>query len=95
MLEWTDTISKPANISNTIQLTKLLSDQEIQFFKEEGYLIKKKIMDPNLVSLARERFWDHASDKLDAKDPNTWIGPIKENRDDHGNIRGGYSWKYR
>jgi len=71
LLEWTDTFSKPANISNIIKLTKLLSDQEIQFFKEKGYLIKKQIMAPNLVSLARERFWDHASDKLDPKDPNT------------------------
>ena len=76
-------------------MMKLLSDQEIQFFKEEGYLIKQQVMDPNLISLARERLWDNASDRMNPTDTGTWIGPIEEHRDDQGNVRGGYSWKYR
>ena len=50
---------------------KPLSNQEIQFFKEEGYLIKKQVMDPDLISYARERLWDNASDKMNPKDPDT------------------------
>ena len=65
-----------------------LSDQEIQFFKEEGYLIKKQVMDSGLIAHARERLWDNASDTLDPKDPDTWIGPIEEHRDDQGNAAG-------
>ena len=37
-----------------------LSEQEILFFKEEGYLVKRNVLDPRLMAYARERLWEAA-----------------------------------
>ena len=74
---------------------KQLSEQEVLFFKEEGYLIKRQIMDPKLMTRARERMWANAPAHIRPDAPDTWIGPTEPYRDDHGNVRGGYSWKFR
>ena len=72
-----------------------LSQEDILFFKEEGYLIKRKVMDPDPMARARGRLWDNAPPELDANDPETWVGRLEQYKDDRGNNRGGYGWKYR
>ena len=41
-----------------------LSKQEILFFKEEGYLVKRDVLDPELMAYARERLWEAAPSQL-------------------------------
>lgn len=60
-----------------------LSPEDIRFFKEEGYLIKRKVMDETLMAKARNRLWDNKPPELDRNNPETWLGPIKEYK---GNI---------
>ena len=73
-----------------------LSSEEIEFFKEQGYLIKRGVLDPTLMAKARASMWEAApSVGLDPNDPDTWIGPVEESSDDRDSALWGYSWKYR
>ena len=74
-----------------------LSRDELRFFKREGYLIKRGVMDPALTARARKRLWDGAPPRLKPDDPNTWIGPFSEDEciREGKNRLGGFSWKYR
>ncbi len=78
-------------------MTKL-TPEEIKFFREEGFLIKRGIMDESLTAQARERLWENAPPEIDRDNPDTWIGPIQEYREknnEKGNDGGGYGWWYR
>ena len=75
------------------QLTK----EEISFFKREGYLIKRGVLDPDLMARARERKWVGAPERMKRDDPSTWFGPwLPEEEEGEGskNCRLGYTWKY-
>ena len=78
-------------------MSKLTPD-EIKFFRDEGFLIKRGIMDADLTALARERLWENAPLEIDRDNPDTWVGPIQEYRQkkgEKGNDGGGYGWWYR
>ena len=75
-----------------------LSTQEISFFKRQGYLIKKGVLDPELMRRARQRKWVGAPDRMKPDDPTTWIGPWRpeeETSEAEENCKIGYTWKYR
>ena len=73
-----------------------LSPDEIRFFKKNGYLIKRRVMDVNLMARARERLWENAPPEVDCNNPDTWVGPIKRySEEGTGNVGGEYSWKYK
>lgn len=72
-----------------------LSAQEIDFFKENGYLIVRGLLDPALMDKARARLWAGAPAELKRDDPDTWIGPFKEESNDRNSLRQGFTWKYR
>ncbi len=75
-----------------------LSPEEIRFFKREGYLIKKSVLDPELMVRARQRKWAGAPDRMKPNDPTTWIGPWRpdeETSEAEANCKIGYTWKYR
>ena len=55
-----------------------LSNEDILFFKREGYLVKRKVLDPDLMARARDRLWDGAPPSMDRYAPETWVGPIKK-----------------
>jgi hypothetical protein len=48
-----------------------LSPEEISFFKRQGYLIKKGVLDPELMRHARQRKWVGAPDQLKPAAPTT------------------------
>ena len=50
---------------------KQLSEQEVLFFKEEGYLIKRQIMAPELMAKAREQMWANAPAHIRRDAPDT------------------------
>ena len=72
-----------------------LSEQEILFFKEEGYLVKRNVLDPRLMAYARERLWEAAPSQLKRDQLETWIGPFEEKCEDKMSYRSGYRWNYR
>ena len=73
-----------------------LTQEEISFFKREGYLFKRGVMDPELMARARERLWKGAPPRMKRDDPSTWMGPFRADEEDEGpgNRRIGYMWKY-
>lgn len=54
-----------------------LSTKDINFFKENGYLIKRGILDEVLMAQARERFWDYTPERFSKHKPSSWVGPIR------------------
>ena len=74
-----------------------LTQEEISFFKREGYLFKRGVMDPELMARARERKWKGAPPRMKKDDPTTWFGPFRPDEEDEGpeNRRLDYMWKYR
>lgn len=58
-----------------------LTPDEIRFFRDEGYVVKRKVMDENLMAQARERMWDKPPPGIDRNEPNTWRGPIQAPED--------------
>lgn len=46
------------------------------FFKENGYLIKRGILDEVLMARTRERFWDYTPERFSKDKPSSWVGPI-------------------
>jgi hypothetical protein len=73
----------------------VLSPEEVAFFKEHGYLIKRSILDPALMAQARACMWAGAPDQLKRDEPDSWIGPFQERSDDRDSVRHDYTWKYR
>ena len=72
-----------------------LTTEEIQAFKRQGYLIKRGILDPELMARARERKWAGAPPRMKKEDPMTWLGPwlAEEETSEAGNYRNGFTWK--
>ena len=58
-------------------LLENLSEEEIQFFIKNGFLIKRNILDPELCAVARDRLWaGNTSEFLKRDEPETWINGI-------------------
>ncbi len=72
-----------------------LTTEEMVHFKEQGYVIKRGLLDPELMAQAREALWAGAPAPLQRDDPTTWIGPFAETSDDPNSVRNGFTWKYR
>lgn len=72
-----------------------LTNDEVACFKEQGYVIKRGILDPALMTKAREALWAGAPAELKRNDPATWVGPLQEESDDPNSVRHAYTWKYR
>lgn len=74
---------------------RVLSSEEVTFFKENGYLIKRGILNPELMTQARACLWAGAPAPLKRDDPASWIGPFTEKSDEHDSVRHDFTWKYR
>ena len=74
-----------------------LTDKEVSFFKREGYLFKRGVMDPELMAKARDALWAAMPPRMKRDDPSTWIGPFRADEEDEGPVsrRGGHGWKFR
>ena len=74
-----------------------LTTEQLRFFKREGYLILRGVMDPELMARARERLWDDPPASLKREDPATWVGSLPEadRSDDSANMKREYRWQYR
>ena len=74
-----------------------LTQKDIEFFKTEGYLVKRNVLNPELMERARTRLWDGAPEGRRRDDPETWIGPFtaEEENIDKDNNRRGFRWNFR
>ena len=72
-----------------------LSQEQIIFFKENGYVIVRGLLDPVLMDRARDELWAGAPAELKRNDPDSWVGPFNEESDDPNSLRRGFSWKFR
>lgn len=74
-----------------------LSLADMRFFKDNGYLIKRGVLDPQLCAQARDRLWEAAPPRFKRDDVDTWIGPFtaEEEDEDGPNHRKGFRWNFR
>ncbi|MEM7342847.1 MAG: phytanoyl-CoA dioxygenase family protein [Chloroflexota bacterium] len=84
--------------SNTDSAT-LLTDEQIAFFKDNGYLLLRGVLDPALCAQARDRLWDSlpADSDIRRDDPTTHVGPFSEHdtQIDAQHMRRDYRWQLR
>lgn len=77
----------------------MLSQEQIAFFKDNGYLLLSDVLDQDLCAQARDRMWASlpAGSSLRRDDPSTHVGPFpdSERRLDAQNLRDGYRWQMR
>eukprot|EP01044_Picomonas_judraskeda_P000445 COSAG03_NODE_19_length_21645_cov_17.937532_22_plen_531_part_00 len=52
-----------------------LDADQIAFFKREGYLVLRDVLDEDLMEMAREAVWAEIQQGIDRADPSTWVGP--------------------
>lgn len=74
-----------------------LDPRDIAFFKTQGYLVKRRVLDPELMARARARLWDAAPLSMRRDEPASWVGPIRQEEENEAseNHRKGYRWQYR
>lgn len=78
-----------------------LTTDEIQAFVRDGFLIKRKVLDPELCAAARDRLWaGNTSSHLRRDDPGTWRGGLPESDrvstpDGMNDRTGDYGWRLR
>ncbi|MGI9328633.1 MAG: phytanoyl-CoA dioxygenase family protein [Pseudomonadales bacterium] len=60
-----------------VEIDEVLSAEELSFFKQYGYLIKRRAADLKLCQRILDRMWDTAPAHLDRDDPATWT-PIPQ-----------------
>jgi hypothetical protein len=69
-----------------------LSEDEVAFFKEYGYLIKQNVLDQDLCARCRDEFWRSLppGSSIRRDDRSTWVGPVRaddELKEDRQNPR--------
>lgn len=76
-----------------------LDDEQIAFFKRNGYLILPGLLDPGLCEFALDQLWDSLPPDaaLDRDDPSTHVGPFGpgDELEDAMNLRKGHRWQLR
>ncbi len=76
-----------------------LNQDQLGFFKDNGYLRLQGMLDLEQCALARDRMWATLPDgfRMRRDDPTTHIGPFRENetRDDPMHMRTGFRWQVR
>lgn len=76
-----------------------LSDEQISFFKEHGYLILRDVLDPELCAAAMDLMWESLPDHvpMDRHDRSTHVGPFDDasRSTDPLHIRDGFRWQVR
>ena len=78
-----------------------LTQAQVLFFVEHGYLILPGFMDATLCAAARDVLWrGNRSCRLDRADPSTWVGPFApaDETSDPAQLfvngRRGFRWHY-
>ena len=70
-----------------------LTVDEISFFRENGYLIKRNVLDIALMAEARERLWHFLPEGRSPQKPNSLIGPFSEAEEDRSHPNEIYNFR--
>lgn len=77
----------------------VLTQDEIAFFKTNGYVILKGVLDPGGCAAAQDMLWSSLPEgaRIVRDDPATHMGPFAEcdTSDDVQDLRDGYRWQLR
>eukprot|EP01048_Picozoa_sp_COSAG05_P017098 COSAG05_NODE_2287_length_3273_cov_132.259609_2_plen_394_part_00 len=83
-------------------MVEQLTTQEIATFKRDGYIIKKRCLDPHLLSRARDRLWSGNTSATLRRDPPSWVAGVGFADEDQSSDASGlndrsskYSWRLR
>lgn len=74
-----------------------LTESELRFFRDNGFLVKRNVLNEELVAKALDVFWESAPTPMERDDPDSWFGPFREEHkiDDGLSYRGGFRWNFR
>ncbi len=74
-----------------------LNEDELRFFKRNGFVVKRQVIDPERLAKAHEVFWERVPSQLKRDDPTSWLGPFREEFfiDDGTDRLQDYTWKFR
>lgn len=76
-----------------------ISEEHLSFFKAQGYLILRQVLDPKLCAWARDRLWSTLpqSSRIKRDDRSTYTGPFDPSdvSKDVEELRSGYRWQLR
>ena len=50
--------------------------EDLRLFRDDGYVIKRGVMNETLMTEARNRLWELAPPELNRHIPSSWMGPI-------------------
>lgn len=67
-------------------MNQQLTVEQMQFFRDNGYLILRDVLEPALMAQTRDAWWDAAPADLKRDDPESWVGAFADTR---------FTWKYR
>ena len=69
-----------------------LSTDDMCFFKRNGYLIVRGVLDPELLERARRRLWDGSPTGRTRDNPASWVGPFEKDEEnaESSNARRGF-----
>ena len=67
-------------------MNQALTVEQVDFFRDNGYLILRNVLDPELMAQTRDAWWDAAPPELKRDDPETWVGAFSDSQ---------YMFKYR
>ena len=71
-----------------------ITQNQIEFFRENGYLFKRNILDRSLIGKCLNHYWESAPEGFHRDDPNTWRGMISQNAFTREGIQHqDYDWK--
>ena len=59
-------------------MNQALTVEQVDFFRDNGYLILPNVLDPELMAQTRDAWWDAAPPELKRDDPETWVGAFSD-----------------
>ncbi len=62
----------------TSALREILKPHEVSFFKQNGYIVKRQILDPDLMKKNIDLTWEKLPDSLERTNPETWKGIVTD-----------------
>ena len=69
-----------------MEKNQALTVEQVEFFRDNGYLVWRDVLDPDLMAQTRDAWWEAAPESLKRDDPDSWVGAFPDSR---------FTWKYR
>ena len=67
-------------------MSQALTVEQVNFFRDNGYLVLRNVLDPALMAQTRDAWWDAAPPELKRDEPDSWVDAFPDSH---------FTWKYR